>query len=163
LMKRNAQMTLDWKQLHHEILKLREYVEWWDAAMKWKIERISDHVTQHHLIFICMKRLDFLQICNDSTLINRFEIDSYRQFVDLEMKSFFSSVTSWSSDSTKMIERSSTSDTTVRRWPMSQALTAWSSLSQHSGSLIYQDASLDENSLSALSRLAENISASSLH
>jgi hypothetical protein len=39
--------------------------------------------------YVCTKRLDFLQICNDSILINRFEIDSYRQFVDLEMKSFF--------------------------------------------------------------------------
>jgi hypothetical protein len=36
-------------------------------------------------------------------------------------------------------------------------------LSQYSGFLIYQDVFFDENSLFALSRLAENISASFLH
>jgi hypothetical protein len=75
LMRRNAQITLNWIQLHHEMLKLREYVEWWDAAMKWRIERISDHVTQHHLIFICMRRLDFLHMRrsdSDQSLWDRF-------------------------------------------------------------------------------------------
>jgi hypothetical protein len=75
VMKRNAQIILNWKQLHHEMLKLRKYVEWWDAAMKWKIERVSDHVTQHHLIFICTKRLDFLHMRRfdfDQSLWDRF-------------------------------------------------------------------------------------------
>jgi hypothetical protein len=30
--------------------------------VEWGIERIPDHVTQHHLIFICMGRLDFLHM-----------------------------------------------------------------------------------------------------
>jgi hypothetical protein len=71
--------------------------------------------------YVCTKRLDFLQVCNDSILINRFEIYSYRQFVDFEMKSFCSSVTSWfyeddreikhlRHDRTKMIDESSTHD-----------------------------------------------------
>jgi hypothetical protein len=62
MMKRNAQIILNWKQLHHEMLKLGRYVEWWDVAMKWEIERIPDHVTQHHLIFIWIRRLDFLHM-----------------------------------------------------------------------------------------------------
>ncbi len=43
--------------------------------MKWKIERISDHVIQHHLIFICMRRLDFLHLWRfdyDQSLWDRF-------------------------------------------------------------------------------------------
>jgi hypothetical protein len=41
LMKRNAQIILDWKQLHHEMLKLRGYVKWWGAAMKWETRKNS--------------------------------------------------------------------------------------------------------------------------
>ncbi len=78
--------------------------------------------------YVCTRRLDFLQVCNGPALINRFETGPYRQFVGPEMEPFFfSSVTSWSSDPTKMIEESSTSGTAVRRWPMGQALTAWPS------------------------------------
>jgi hypothetical protein len=77
VMKRNAQITLNWKQLHHEMLKLREYVEWWDAAMKWRIEKISDHVIQHHLIFICMYETtwfsaDMQRLDSDQSLWDRF-------------------------------------------------------------------------------------------
>jgi hypothetical protein len=75
-------------------LSLEEMCWMMRCSDEWKIERVLDHVTQHHLIFICMRRLDFLQICNDPALINRFETGPYRQFVDPEMKSFFSSVTS---------------------------------------------------------------------
>jgi hypothetical protein len=76
------------------MLKLGGYVGWWGAAVEWGTERIPDHVTQHHLIFICMGRLDFLQICNGPALINRFGTGPYRQFVDPEMEPFLSSVTS---------------------------------------------------------------------
>ncbi len=75
MMKRNAQYTLNWIQLHHEVLKLRGYVEWWGAAVKWGTERVPDHVTRHHLIFICIERLDFLhmrRLDSDQSLWDRF-------------------------------------------------------------------------------------------
>jgi hypothetical protein len=34
MMKRNAQITLDWIQLHHEVIKLKGYVEWWGELMR---------------------------------------------------------------------------------------------------------------------------------
>ncbi len=46
--------------------------------------------------YVCTGRLDFLQVCNGPALINRFGTGPYRQFVDLEMEPFCSSVASWS-------------------------------------------------------------------
>jgi hypothetical protein len=98
-----------------------------DEMQRWSEKSKEFLITWLSIIwfsYVCTRRLDFLQICNDSTLINRFEIDSYRQFVDLEMKSFFQlsdklifwfyeddrEIKHLKHDCTKMIDESSTHD-----------------------------------------------------
>ncbi len=112
LMKRNAQIILDWKQLHHEVLKLGGYVGWWDAAVEWGTERVPDHVTQHHLIFICMYETAW------------FSAGMQRPGPDQPLWDRSVPSICWPRNEAVL---QLSDELILRRWPMGQAPTAWPS------------------------------------